>query len=373
MVERQYLTDNPGTKGRIRDSLEDFEVEEILGFEPTGEGEHLLILIEKRGISTYDAIRNLSRRMKISPMRFGFAGLKDARAVARQYLSLWDLKGIEIPDVDGVKVLKVWKHRKKLKPGCLKANKFIIIIRDPEHEEVKPILEELQKKGVPNFFGSQRFGSRRPNTHLVGKEIIKGDIEKALQSFVGNPYPTESEQLQLARGLFDKGELKSAISEFPDKFHYERSVVQALIEGKSKFDAFMVIPRRLRQLFVHAYQSWLFNRVLGIRLGKLKPMEGDILNRKGMPTGPIYGYEVSLAGGKPGEIEKEVLEKEEIKLEDFKCPVLPELASKGLRRPLTFELLDCGVSHDPLTLKFTIPKGCYATTVLREVMKTEVA
>lgn len=371
-MEIRYITSLPGTGGRIRVEIEDFTVDEKLPFEASGTGEHYLILVEKKGLSTLDAIRRLARSLNISQSRFGYGGLKDARAVARQYFSIWSLKDLEFMDSPGLRIIEVKRHNKKLKPGTVKSNSFRIIVRDCEEENADEIMRILYEKGVPNYFGPQRFGSRRPNTHLVGEKIVKGDIEGAVRAFVGNPYPTESEELQKARKLFDDGKLKEAVEVFPQKFYQERSVIQALLKEDDYLKAFEAIPFRLRKLFVHAYQSFLFNQVLDKRIDHPEPMEGDILS-KGMPTGPLFGYEMKMAEKEAGKIEKEVLDNSGVKLEDFKCERTLGLECMGKRHPLFFKIIDYKISHNPLTLEFALPKGCYATSVLREVMKNDAA
>lgn len=371
-TEYKYLTSLPGTGGRIRVELEDFQVDEAIPFEASGDGEHYLVRIEKRGLPTLDAIRDLARALGISQARFGYGGLKDARAVARQYLSVWSLQDLSFPDLPGITILEAKRHRTKLKPGTVKTNTFTIIVREAREGTADEILKTLYEKGVPNYFGPQRFGSRRPNTHLVGEKIVKGDIDGALNAFIGNPYPTESPDLQDARRLFDQGALQESMQRFPRKFYQEKAAIDALIHGKTPKEAFMTIPQRLRRLFVHAYQSHLFNQILDERIERPDPLEGDIL-RKGRPTGPLFGYKVPLATGTPGEIERRVLDEAGVRLEDFRCPAAPDLACDGERHPLFFNILDYSVEHDPLTLRFTLSRGCYATSVLREVMKNDQA
>jgi tRNA pseudouridine13 synthase len=368
----RYLTQVLGVGGRIRSKIEDFYVEEVLPFEPSGAGEHLLLLVEKRGVSTLEMIRKIARSLKMSRKRFGYGGLKDARAIARQYVSIWSLDKISIGDLPGVKIVEVNRHSRKLKPGTVKFNKFKIIIRDADEKNADKIMKILYEKGIPNYFGPQRFGSRRPNTHLVGERIVKNDIEGAVKTFVGNPYDTESPKLQKARGLFDKGELKESLEYFPSKFYPEKAVIQSLIQGADYLNAFKSINLRLRKLFVHAYQSFLFNQVLNERMSNLEAMDGDILS-KGIPTGPLFGYKLKLAEKEAGKIERDILEKSGAQLEDFRCPLTPELSATGRRHKLFFKILDYKIKHNPLTLEFTLPKGCYATSVLREVMKNEAA
>jgi tRNA pseudouridine13 synthase len=155
----EYLTDQlPGTGGIIRQQPEDFQVEEIPLYEPCGEGDHLFITVEKCGLTTYDLLRELSVALNCKERDLGYAGLKDARAITRQTVSVplrkpEDVKELEIP---GVTILSAHLHRNKLRPGHLAGNRFRIRIHRPAPEglqRAESILGVLQDIGVPNRFG----------------------------------------------------------------------------------------------------------------------------------------------------------------------------------------------------------------------------
>ncbi len=169
------------------------------------------------------------------------------------------------------------------------------------------------------------------------------------------------------------------------------------LDDDSYIKALRSLPKPLSRMFVHAYQSYLFNRAVNERakLGIDKYVEGDILidNQEHLihefnpediqeqikdfqahATAPLYGTKVPLAEGKIGEIERHILEEENLKLEDFTVPKMPKLGSHGLRRAIRFKVWDTTAEHtdEGVLLGFSIPKGCYATAVLREVMKKNV-
>ncbi|MFP6739322.1 MAG: tRNA pseudouridine(13) synthase TruD, partial [Planctomycetota bacterium] len=161
-----YLSsDFPGIGGRIREELEDFLVEEIALYQPCGEGEHVYFLIEKRDLSTSEAIRHFSHRLGRPQKDFGYAGLKDRKGITRQMVSLG---GVGVEDVlalefKNIRILSAQRHRNKLRLGHLRGNQFRIRIRgvsEDAAELAKPILEQIEELGLPNYFGPQRFGNR---------------------------------------------------------------------------------------------------------------------------------------------------------------------------------------------------------------------
>ncbi|HTL46828.1 MAG TPA: tRNA pseudouridine(13) synthase TruD, partial [Verrucomicrobiae bacterium] len=179
-----YLTaDIPPLALTARQTEEDFEVEEIPAYEPCGEGDHVYFRIEKKGISTHEACRRIAKVMNVPAKEIGAAGLKDARAVTRQWLSLEHadparIQELQIPDLC---VLTVTRHRNKLRIGHLKGNRFVLKLRGMEAARLpdfRTVLSRLQEKGVPNYFGAQRFGMRG-DTALTGAALMREDYEAA--------------------------------------------------------------------------------------------------------------------------------------------------------------------------------------------------
>ena len=396
MPENPYLTaDLPGVGGRIRVEDADFRVHEIPLYTPCGHGEHTYVTIEKQGIPTFEAVHRIARALGVNPRAVGYAGLKDAHAVTVQTLSVGDVPPpqVEALDLPGIRVLAVERHTNKLRLGHLRGNRFTIRVRDVERDALpaaQAILDVLARRGVPNFFGEQRFGVRG-DTHLLGCALVQRDAEGFVRRFVGMPQPVETPHVRRARELFEQGDLVASLELWPHSMRSERQVVRALL-GRPDDPARAVrsLPNKLRKFFVSAYQGALFNRVLTRRLDEIDRLQpGDLawIHGKGAvfvvkdegveqpradrleisPSGPLYGFKLTVAQGALGELEREVLAQEELDLEAFR---LPGMKFKGARRPLRFPLHEVEVGYDAgLLLSFTLPRGCYATTVLAEVMK----
>jgi len=395
-MESPYLTaDLPGTGGRIKVENSDFRVEEIPLYEPSGAGQHTYARIEKEGMSTFQAIERIARALRIDRRAIGYAGLKDAHAVAVQILSLGDVDpaAVRALDLPGIRVLEVSRHTNKLRIGHLAGNRFTVRVREATEgaqAAAQAILEVLQRRGVPNYFGAQRFGMRG-DTHLLGKDLVHQDAEAFVRRLVGMPDPAESARVQAARQLFEEGQLSASLETWPPDMGNERRVVATLLQHPGDWGrAVRSVPKNVRQFYVSAYQSALFNRLLARRLDTLDQlMVGDLANLRGRsavftvedaaaeqpradrleisPSGPLYGYKLTMAQGVPGEMEQRVLDEESLTLEDFR---LPGLKIKGARRALRIPLDEYRVVYDEgLMLSFALPPGSYATTVLGEVMK----
>lgn len=410
-----YLTPQKGIGGQIRTKNEDFYVEEIPESNPSGEGPNTWLWIEKNSRTTLDVLLDIARELKINRKQMGFAGMKDKKAVTRQWICISNKTPEELQGLGeklyNVKIIDIIPNQKKLRMGQLVGNKFRLMVRDVEDpgvaaQEAQEILNQLKERGVPNYYGYQRFGKDRPNTHLVGKALIMGGVKEAVDRYIGHPYETEPKHIQEARRFYDEGELEESLESMPSGMRYEKMMLRALIREmkkrgelteKSYILALRSIPKPLSRMFVHAYQSYLFNRAVSERtkLGIDQYVKGDILidneehlihefreeeidneikNFQAHPSSPLYGSKVPLAGGKLGEMEQKILDDEELKLEDFKVPQMPKLGSHGIRRAMRFKIWDVSaeVTDEGVLVSFSIPKGCYATAVLREVMKVDV-
>ncbi len=340
-----YLTaDLPGVGGRLRERLEDFVVEEVPAYEPSGEGEHTFFAVEKRDVSTPVLVRELARTLDVPVKRISYAGLKDARAVARQVLSAHfvppeRLLALELPQA---RILWARRHRNKLRIGHLRGNRFTLRVRGvhPDAEtRAAAILSVLVARGVPNGYGVQRFGGRGDN-HELGLFLLRNDRE-ALRE----------------RGI--------------------RS-----------------LPYRQRRFYVSALQSALFNRYLAVRIetGLLDDLLlGDLARKEetgGMftvedveaerprvcaweisATGPIYGYKMLTPEAEAAALEARILAEVNLSPEEFRGE-----KAKGTRRPVRYRLEDLTwhVEEDALVLSFFAPKGSFATLLLRELMKPDV-
>jgi tRNA pseudouridine13 synthase len=410
-----YLTSQKGIGGEIRAINEDFYVEEIPLNHPSGEGPNTWMWIEKEGRNTLDVVLDIARELKINRKQMGFAGMKDKAAVTRQYICVSNKTPEELQELEDklhhVKILDIKSNQKKLRIGQLVGNKFRLMVRgvsdtDNAAKTAEEILNQLKEKGVANYYGFQRFGKNRPNTHLVGKALIKGGVKAAVDSYIGHPYDTEPKHIQEARRFYDQGELEEALASMPSGMRYEKMMLYALLKEKKKKGeldeksyilALKSLPKPLSRMFVHAYQSYLFNRAVSERskLGINQYVEGDILldneehlihefdleniNEKikefqAHPSAPLYGSKVPLAGGELGEMEQKILDEEDLKLGDFMVSKMPKLGSHGIRRAIRFKIWDVSAeaTEEGVIVGFSIPKGSYATSVLREVMKKDV-
>jgi len=211
-----YLTaDLPGIGGRLKVEPEDFFVEEIPLYSPVGEGQHVYVEIEKKGLSTYAAIKTIARALNISPKVIGHAGLKDARAITRQTLSIDNVtpEAVKALQFSNIKILAAKHHHNKLKIGHLAGNRFVIRVRHVEPKVLptaEAILAMLARLGVPNYFGEQRFGNRG-NTGRLGELLIKGDATEFVAEHLGRPQPNEAPPVQAARQLVDEGRWAEAL------------------------------------------------------------------------------------------------------------------------------------------------------------------
>jgi tRNA pseudouridine13 synthase len=278
------------------------------------------------------------------------------------------------------------------------------------------VTEELdQEGGVPNFFGHQRFGTIRPVTHQVGKAILKGDFKKAAMLFLAKPSRLEHPESRLARkALQSTGDFRRALKDYPAQLRYERSMLAHLVRNPDDYvGAFRRLPLRLLELFTEAYQSYLFNELVSRRLMQglslTRAETGDhvvSVERSGLPmltmpkmvtsesiletnsviqagrmrlAFPLLGYRHKHSTGVNEEIEKQILEEEEISTSDFKVHAIPEASLKGKLRAATAPLNDfllesaspdsTGLSALEVNMHFTLYRGAYASVVLRELMK----
>jgi len=414
-----FYTNSNGIGGKLRKTAEDFMVEEI-SCPPTRalDGEYSIARIKAKNWETNRLVRQLSRKLGISRKKIGFAGTKDKRAITTQLISIQapmeNVKKIHIKDFE---VLEIYNSQKGLEMGDLIGNRFDITISDIGSSEsdagniIYETLEELNTiRGFPNFFGHQRFGAVRPITHIVGKKILEGDFKGAVFEYLGNPRDIEGPEAQEARRAFDEGRSYSEVlALFPKYFSFERAMLNHLVKHEDDFlGALAVLPKNLSMMFIHAYQSYLFNKILSKRIERgllsLDPQIGDIVlpvDKNGLPdhkkwidvtgdniekikkrvkeekaaiSGLVPGADAKLAGGEQGEIEREVIEEEKVEPEEFIVPQIRHLSSKGIRRELIspFKSFHYEIGDDRVKMKFELMKGCYATSLLREFMKTDM-
>lgn len=435
-----YATDTLGIGGVIRKSVEDFVVEEVLvdgskaSIEKAAESRvlgasdakqrYLLCVLVKRNWDTLIALKNIAKQLDVSQRQIQIAGIKDAKAVTAQYITVENFSMEEAAKVavKDIQIRPLGYVREKLSTYYLLGNNFTISIREIKHSEstvakrtneTSAALEAIG--GIPNYFGHQRFGTTRPITHLVGKAIAEGDFEEAAMLFLAKPSTHEHPSSRSARAeLQSTQDFKLALQKFPKQLRYERLMLRHLVEKPQDFvGAFRRLPVKLQALFVQAYQSYLFNRFLSERVKNgfsLNRAEvGDFVvnvERSGLPMVnvakvadaenlskinvlvkasrmrvalPLVGVKQSLSHGVMGQIEKKVLEEESVETGNFKVDAVREMGRRGGLRAVVasvrnFKLLGASACTSRqkaqlADLSFMLLRGSYATMLLREIMK----
>jgi tRNA pseudouridine13 synthase len=333
--------DLPGSGGTVRAAPEDFRVDEIPAYLPAGAGPHLYLRVEKRGRTTRDAVRALARILGVAERDAGFAGMKDKDAVTTQWLSFPvardpDPAALATP---GLAVLEVSRHGNKLRPGHVRANVFSILVRGGDPSRARAAAEALAARGLPNFFGPQRFGAEGRNA-AVGRALLRGE-----------------ETAEVRRAARD---------------------------------------RFLRRLSISAYQALLFNRWLAERMGDglfAAALRGDVMKKLDTgglfdcadpavdgprvarleisPAGPMFGHRLRAATGEALAREERVLREDGIALADFaRGGGEAEGTRRAARLPARIAIEEEAGGY---RARFELPKGSYATVVLRELLKGEAA
>jgi tRNA pseudouridine13 synthase len=323
--------------GRIKREPEDFEVEELPAYLPSGSGEHLYLWIEKRGRNTHDAARALAERLGAKLDDAGWAGLKDKHAVTRQWLSFHCPQTPEPAalELEGVRVLSVSRHANKLRTGHLRGNRFRLRLAEVEpgaEARIGEVLAHLESRGLPHYFGSQRFGHGGKNVPAAHAWLVEG--RKA-----------------------------------PDKPF-------------------------LRKLFASALQAALFNAVLAERIerGLLgTALDGDVMRKEDTgglfvsaepdldqarvdsweisPTGPMFGPSMRAPERAALALETELCARWHL---DPACFARARKLAEGTRRPLRVRPEQVRVERDgpDVVLQFALPRGAYATTLVAEITKS---
>jgi tRNA pseudouridine13 synthase len=415
-----FLTEEiPGIGGKLRRAPEDFQVDEISILPPADpEGKFVIAKVWHRNWEANRLIRRLGSNLRIGRAKIGFAGTKDGRSVSTQLMSfnapIEAVQSLAIPDVE---ILDAYRARRMISIGDLVGNRFKIRVADIDAGvDTRAICDSVKAKldsigGFPNFFGIQRFGSVRSITHLIGKDLIRGDFEGAVMRYVANPMDEEgSEANDARRTLQETRDFERAFREFPMKLTFERTMIGHIRDNPTDYvGALRLLPYNLLMMFVHAYQSHLFNRILSERIREgmslREPEIGDLvlpLSKTNVPdhdnwipvsvdnlekatrnakegkafiSGLLYGTESVFADGRMGEIERKIVGAEEISKLDFQIVGLREASSKGSRREILSSYKDLAVNlgEGEATFQFTLTKGCYATTLMREFMKAEIS
>lgn len=391
-----YLSKSPGTGGTLKNEPEDFIVEEICadgGVLETGKpvrlegepGPFTYFVLQKRGWSTTSAISEIAKRLRVSAARFSVSGMKDKAAVTVQLASA---QGVE-PEallalgIRDISVLGAWPAKGRVRMGQHLGNRFTIRAAGLPLDAalaVDKISAELNGR-MPNYFGGQRFGSSRQNTHLIGEKLLQGRAEDAARLFLcGCAGERNAEAAAARKELEATGDYAAALKSFPLHLRLERAMLAHLARDPSDYaGAFRRLPRNIALLFIHAFQSHLFNLLLSARLREGGPEleEGEYFcgetlgfpdtakaGAEGWITAKVIGYQTM-----PNGRERRLLAGLGVDKESFRMKSLPELASKGTRRVLLVPIRDFNFSGERFT--FSLPSGSYATVAMREFMDAE--
>ncbi len=340
MTTLPFVTaDLPGSGGQLRASPEDFRVDEVPAYLPQGSGPHLYLKVEKRGRTTRDALRTLARALGVTERDAGYAGMKDRDAVTTQWLSFPVARDPDPAQLSapGLRVLEVSRHQNKLRPGHVRANRFEVVVRGGDLGRAQACAAALAERGLPGFFGPQRFGAGGGNAE-VGRALLLGQRT-------------------------------------PEAAHASRD-------------------RFLRRLSISAFQSELFNRWLAARMADglfAAALPGDVLKKldsgglftcedpavdgprvarfEVSPAGPMFGHKLRPAAGEALAREERLLAEAAVSLADFaRGGGEAEGTRRAARLPLAVEL---SAAEGGYRACFELPKGNYATVAMRELMKAE--
>ncbi len=378
-----YCTDFQGTGGRIKESPEDFEVSEVILEKIKNsigdKGDYAVYKLKKKNIDTSHALSDIFRK---KGLRLKSLGLKDSFATTEQYVCS-NNKGRFIDSFSSTKYLleKIGFVKKPLSKKDMIGNHFKIKILDAKDNPS----EFKDQDKILNFFGYQRFGSKRPVTHLIGKAILQKNFDEAINFILSFTSPYDSkENNELREKLKDPDNYSQIFNEIPPQMDVERIVVKEMIETKDPQAAIKKIPLTLRRFYIQAYQSFLFNQTLSNSFLEnetlYEPQEGDVCFDHKDALGkflkgadqrlaiPLVGYSYYKKTRFDYYISK-ILEMEEISPKDFYIKEMQELSNEGGFRQAIISCSNFSVNKN--IVEFTLSRGSFATILLREIMKPE--
>jgi tRNA pseudouridine13 synthase len=378
-----YSTKFEGTGGKIRTSPEDFEVSEVISDKSlkliSEQSDYAVYKLKKKKIDTNHALSDIFRK---KGLRLKALGLKDASAITEQFVCS-NNKGRSIDNYVSSKYTleKIGYVKKPLSKKDMIGNHFKIKITD-----CKDTLSEFQEQDkILNFYGYQRFGSKRAVTHLIGKAILQRDFEKAIELILSFRSPFDSkENNEIREKLIDKSNFEKYFDQVPPQMDVERIVLGEMINSGDSQKSIRKIPLSLRRFYIQAYQSFLFNHTLSSAFldgeNLFESKEGDVcFDLKGIIGKYLKGVDQLLAIPFVGysyykktrfdyQISK-ILESEEISPKDFFIKEMQEVSNEGGFRQAAISCSN--YSSEDNTLEFTLSRGSFATILLREIMKPQ--
>ena len=358
---------------QIKETPEDFVVEEVIKLNIKPNGEYSYFLLEKRNWTTLKAIELIANNLNAHIRRFSFAGQKDRVGITKQYVSAFKVprKNIENLIMKDMKITFVGYGDNPISLGDLEGNKFTILARDLS----KPL---TKISSFVNYFDDQRFGGYRPNLHLVGKSILEKNYEQAVKYLLLYPFSNETKDYVKARKRQEKEWGKWHTDRYPKYLTTERKIISYLFKNPKDFKgALKQLPRQLYTMTTQSYQSFLWNeslsryiketfsdaKTIDYSLGKL-----FTINNYEDLDWPIVGYKTKLKG-KQKEIIEGLMKEEGINYDFFNSEI-PALASEGLTRKAFIKIKDFKLEkfeNNQQQVSFFLPKGSYATMVMKNL------
>ena len=376
-----YSTKFSGTNGKIKQNNKDFEVSEVISekaldtiSEETG---FAIYNLRKNGIDTNHALRDVEKRFGLVLRALG---LKDSHAITEQFVQAKTISR-SLEKIDGKKysLKRIGFSKKPIAKQDMLGNKFKIKISD----STKDISQFNEHDKILNFFGYQRFGSKRPITHLVGKAIIQKDYQKAIDFLLNYSSKYDSEENNYYRKLIAerKSELE-IIDQLPRSMDIETAVLRSLAKSNDQKTAIREIPLQMRRFYVQAYQSYIFNKTLSMAFEYeeelFHPKESDVCYDRTSQLGkfqnepdqrltvPLVGHSYFKKTRFDYYIQK-ILETEEVSPSEFLIKDFQEISVEGGFRNSSIQCDNFQTSND--IIEFQLSRGSYATIVIREILK----
>jgi len=376
-----YSTTFGGCGGKIKDNVEDFQVFEILSEQTLSKikpiGDYAVYKLIKKNIDTNHALKIIYRKYGLRVIALG---LKDAFAVTEQFVcAMKKTKPLEDFNTNKISLKKIGFVNKPLSKKDMIGNQFKIKII----ESTTKIEQFDEYDKILNFFGYQRFGSKRAVTHLIGKAILQRNFSKAVNLLLSFTSPYDSkENTQLRTMMKDKTNYSKIIQEIPPQMDLEKTVLYEMIQHDDPKKAIKSLPITIRRFFIQAYQSFIFNKTLSMSFQDgddlFTAKEGDVcydamgklgkyeLGKEQRLAIPIVGYSYYKKTRFHNQIAK-ILETEEIHAKDFFIKEMQEVSNEGGFRNSSIQCSDSFFSDG--VFQFSLSRGSYATIVLREIMK----
>ncbi|MGQ0606518.1 MAG: tRNA pseudouridine(13) synthase TruD [Candidatus Nitrosotenuis sp.] len=378
-----YTTEFSGCGGKIRTKLEDFVVSEILNKKTydslSSQDGYAVYKLRKTGIDTTHALDVLFRKTGV---RLKALGLKDASAITEQYVcALAQNKSLQNYSEGKVSIEKIGFAKKPLTAKDMIGNNFVIRIDGAS----KDLASFSESDKILNFYGYQRFGSKRPVTHLIGKAIIQKRFADAVNLILSYTSEYDSQQnTKLRQEMTDPANYSKILPMIPQQMDLERIILHEMISHGDPKKALHQIPLGIRRLYVEAYQSFLFNLTLSNAYqyddNLFNPQQGDVCFDKNAKLGkyemdktqklaiPTVGYSYFKKTRFDYYISK-ILEQEQIKPSDFYLKEMQELSNEGGFRSASVTCTDFSIKSDVVI--FSLQRGSFATMVMREIMKPQ--